>query len=169
MAEAVNQVTTYEALPEAAPQAVVVYCRAPRFQMAFDQFIEKELGLAKGQFIPLVIAGGAGVLAHPERLPKEFKFMRERFDLFRKNYPSIKRIVLINHEDCAYYRMLTEKIPGFLRPHADGQSHRSREDMELIAAVFHRLLSYLGVQIELYYARFADSDHTRVIFDHIPV
>ena len=49
----------YEAMPEVAPQAVVVYCSAPRFQVAFDQFIEKELGLAKGEFIPLVIAGGA--------------------------------------------------------------------------------------------------------------
>jgi len=169
MSEPIHPVITYEAMPEVAPQAVVVYCSAPRFQMAFDQFIERELHLAKGQFIPLVIAGGAGVLAHPERLPKEFKFMRERLELFRKNYPSVKRIVLINHEDCAYYRMLTERIPGFLRPGADGPSHRSREDMELIAAVFHRLLSHLGVEIELYYARFADEDHTKVIFDRIPI
>ena len=104
----------YEAMPEAAPQAVVVYCSAPRFQVAFDQFIEKELGLAKGEFIPLVIAGGAGVLAHPERLPKEFSFMRERFELFRKNYPSIKRIVLINHEDCAHQQNARGEDPGVL-------------------------------------------------------
>ena len=169
MPEPRENAIVYEAMPDAAPQAIVVYCSAPRFQMAFDQFIEKELGLAKGQFIPLVIAGGAGVLAHPERLPKEFKFMRDRFELFRKNYPSIRRIVLINHEDCAYYRMLTEKIPAFLRRHADSEHHAARDDLGPIAAIFTRLLTHLGVQVELYYARFADADHTQVTFDRVPI
>jgi hypothetical protein len=167
MPEQVETVNLYEAMPEAAPQAVVVYCSAPRFQAAFEQFIENELHLAKGEYIPLVIAGGAGVLAHPERLPKEFKFMRDRFELFRKTYPSIRRVVLINHEDCAYYRMLAEKIPGFLRDHGDGERHRSRTDLGSIAAIFTRLLSHLGVQVELYYARFADPEHTKVAFDHV--
>ena len=169
MPEPRENAIVYEAMPDAAPQAIVVYCSTPRFQMAFDQFIEKELGLAKGQFIPLVIAGGAGVLAHPERLPKEFKFMRDRFELFRKNYPSIRRIVLINHEDCAYYRMLTEKIPAFLRRHADSEHHAARDDLGPIAAIFTRLLAHLGVQVELYYARFADADHTQVTFDRVPI
>lgn len=169
MPEPVDTGNVYEAMPEAAPQAIVVYCSTPRLQVAFDQFIERELGLAKGQFIPLVVAGGAGVLAHPERLPKEFKFIRDRFELLRRNYTSIKRIVLINHEDCAYYKMLTERIPGFLQHHAGGANHRPREDMEPIGAIFHRLLAHLGVQIELYYARFADDDHTKVVFDRIPV
>ncbi|MBN1510062.1 MAG: hypothetical protein JW955_24665 [Sedimentisphaerales bacterium] len=169
MTEPVNPVTTYEAMPEAEPQAVVVYCSDPRFQTAFDQFIERQLGLRKGQFIPLVVAGGAGVLARPEQLPKEFKFMRERLDLFCGGHHSIHRVVLINHEDCAYYRMLARRLPGFLRPGADGQSHRPRADMKPIAAICDRLLSHLGVQIELYYARFTDSDHTRVTFDPIRV
>lgn len=167
--EATDGAHAYDAIPEVAPQAVVVYCSAPRFQTAFDQFIENELHLAKGEFIPLVIAGGAGVLAHPERLPKEFKFMRDRFELFRRNYPSIKRVVLINHEDCAYYRMLAEKLPAFLRAHVHGPDHRSRDDMELIGAVFTRLLTHLGLQVELYYARFADADHTKVTFERVPL
>jgi hypothetical protein len=169
MPESVDAAHVYDAMPEVTPQAVVVYCSAPRFQMAFDQFIENELHLAKGHFIPLVIAGGAGVLAHPERLPKEFKFMRDRFELFRRNYPSIRRIVLINHEDCAYYRMLAEKLPAFLRGHAHGPDHRPRDDMELIGAIFTRLLTHLGLQVELYYARFADADHTKVTFERVPL
>ena len=95
--------------------------------------------------------------------------MRERFELFRKNYPSIKRIVLINHEDCAYYRMLAEKIPAFLRDHGDGENHRPRGDMGLIGDIFHRLLAHLGLQVELYYARFADPSHTQIAFDRMPI
>jgi hypothetical protein len=167
MPEPVETANVYEARPEAAPQAIVVYCSAPRFQTAFDHFIEQELGLAKGEFIPFVIAGGAGVLAHPQRLPKEFKFMRDRFELLRRTYPSVQRIVLINHEDCAYYRMLGEKLHDVLPPHADGRSTWPREDMALIGDIFTRLLAHLGVPAELYYARFADEDHTKVAFERM--
>ena len=57
----------------AAPSAVVIYCSDPRFQTAFDNFIANDLHLAKGDFVPIVIAGGGGALARPHALPKEFK------------------------------------------------------------------------------------------------
>jgi hypothetical protein len=159
----------YEAMPQAHPEAVVVYCGDPRFQTAFEPFIERELGLRKGHFIPLVVGGGAGVLANPERLPKEFKFMKDRFELIHKYFPSIKRVVLINHEDCIYYRMLAEKIPGFLTDCASNLRNRPGEDMDLIERVFTRLLSHLGLRIELYYAKFAGGDHSKVAFDRVRV
>jgi len=167
MPEPAQTKNVYEATPQARPQAIIVYCSDPRFQTAFEQFIAKDLGLAKGQFIPLVVAGGAGVLAHPESLPKEFKFMRDRFELFRKHYASIKRIVLINHEDCAYYKSLTGRISGLLGRHAEDPTERSREDMELIARIFERLLSHLGLEVELYYAHFVDGDQSKVTFDRM--
>ncbi len=167
VSEPVQEKNVYEALPEARPQAIVVYCSDPRFQTAFEQFIEKDLGLAKGQFIPLVIAGGAGVLAHPESLPKEFKFMRDRFELFRRNHDSVRRIVLINHEDCAYYKSLAGRISGFLGRQEESVTHRSREDMALIARIFDRLLSHLGFEVELYYAHFVDGDQSKVAFDRM--
>jgi hypothetical protein len=158
----------YEAVPQADPEAIVVYCSDPRFQTAFEPFLETELGLRKGQFVPFVIAGGAGVLANPERLPKEFKFMKDRFVLFRHHFPSLRRVVLINHEDCAYYKMLGDKIPGLRLEQAGGLAHQPRADLEPIAAVFHRLLSHLGLGVELYYARFADGDHCQVVFERLP-
>jgi hypothetical protein len=159
----------YEAMPHAYPEAVVVYCGDPRFQTAFEAFTEKELGLHKGQFIPLVVGGGAGTLANPERLPKEFKFMKDRFELVHRYFPSVKRAVLINHEDCIYYRMLAEKIPGFLTDDASKLRHRPGEDMNLIAEVFNRLLPHLGMKAELYYGKFTDADHSQVAFDHVSV
>jgi len=169
MSEPEGNTNVYEAMPEAHPEAVVVYCGDPRFQTAFELFTERELGLQKGQFIPLVIGGGAGVLANPERLPKEFKFMKDRFELIHRYFPSIKRVVLINHEDCMYYRMLAEKIPGFLTDHMSRLRHRPGEDMDLIARIFNRLLSHLGLKAELYYARFTDADHSKIAFDRVLV
>jgi len=169
MSESGGNANVYEALPQARPEAVVVYCGDPRLQTAFELFIEKELGLRKGQFIPLVVGGGAGVLANPERLPKEFKFMKDRFELIHRHFPSVKRAVLINHEDCVYYRTLAEKIPGFRTDQASELRHRPGADMDRIAAVFNRRLSHFGLKAELYYGKFADADHSKMAFDRVLV
>ncbi len=167
MSESGGSTNVYEAMPMVRPEAVVVYCGDPRLQTAFVPFIENELGLPKGQYIPVVVGGGAGVLANPERLPKEFKFMKDRFELIHRAFPSVQRAVLINHEDCIYYRMLAEKIPGFLPDPASKLRDRPGEDLGLIAGVFDRLLSYLGLRPELYYGRFVDGDDSKMTFERV--
>ena len=164
MSESGGSTNAYEAMPQVHPEAVVVYCGDPRLQTAFVPFVENGLGLAKGQYIPVVVGGGAGVLANPERLPKEFKFMKDRFTLIRRAFPSVQRAVLINHEDCIYYRLLAEKIPGFLMGDAAKLRDRPGADLNLIAGVFDRLLSHFGFKPEFYYAKFATADHSKVMF-----
>jgi hypothetical protein len=154
---------TYAAVQNPQPEAVVVYCSDPRFQPAFEQFIARELGLGKGQYIPLVIGGGAGVLAHPEKLPKDFKFVKDRIEFLREHYSSIKRIILINHEDCMYYRQVAEKLLRFL-PHL-GLS--PEHDMAAVQAVFRSVLAHLNLSVELYYAQFADDAKSKVTFRRV--
>jgi hypothetical protein len=169
MSELEGPMNVYEAMPEARPEAIVVCCSDPRFQAAFEAFLGSELGLTKGRFIPLVIAGGAGVLARPERLPKEFKFVKDRFELCHQYFPSLHRVVLINHEDCVYYRWLSGKLAGLLLDRAQGLCTQPCQDLELIARVFDRLLSHLGLSLELYYARFTDDSHAKVVFERVLV
>ena len=156
----------YNAVQNPTPEAIVVYCGDPRFQEAFDGFIAKELKLPKGKFIPLVVGGGAGVLAHPERLPKEFKFMKERLELYSQYFHSIRRIILINHEDCKYYNSLKERVLGLVGAHSGLVDH-AREDLPMVADVFRRLLAHLRLPIELHYASFADPQHTKIVFDQV--
>jgi len=158
----------YEVIPRVSPEAIVVYCCDPRFQTAFGPFVESELGLKKGQYVPLVVAGGAGVLANPDRLPNEFEFLKNRFELFHEHFASIRRLVLINHEDCAYYKTLAGKIPA-LEEYAAEPCHWPREDLTRIAQTFDRLLSHLGWGVELYYAGFTNGDRSQVAFDRIRV
>jgi len=146
----------------------VVYCSDPRFQAAFDQFIANELHLAKGSFIPIVIAGGGGVFARPHELPKEFKFMKERLELAREYFPSIRRVILINHEDCGYYGFLKSKVLGLLGARL-AAAIGPREDLPTVAKVFEHLLSQLGLSVELYYAKFTDESRTKVVFEKITV
>jgi hypothetical protein len=165
MSESGGNTNVYEALPHVHPEAAVVYCGDPRLQTAFVPFIENELGLAKGQYIPTVVGGGAGALAYPQTLPKEFKFMKDRLELIHRAFPSVHRAVLINHEDCIYYRLLAEKIPGFLTGPTSELRDRPGVDMDRIAAVCDRLLSHLGLKAEFYYGKFTEADRSEMTFE----
>ena len=50
----------YRAVKDAKPSAIVICCSDPRFQPAFHEFVEHELGLGDGMTIPIVVGGGAG-------------------------------------------------------------------------------------------------------------
>jgi hypothetical protein len=162
-----GEARVYDAVQNPKPEAVVVYCGDPRFQTAFEGFIANELKLAKGQYIPLVVGGGAGVLAHPERLPKEFKFMKERLEMYQQLFHSIRRIILINHEDCKYYSFLGERVLGAVGSRLTWLADHAREDLPVVADVFKRLLAHLHLPIELHYASFADPEHTKIVFDQV--
>jgi len=86
----------------------------------------------KGQFMPLTIGGGAACWA-TRQLPKEFKFLKERFELYREVFPSLRRVVLINHEDCRYYEFLKSKLFGFL-----GRASLSHPNMLATTCVWSR-------------------------------
>jgi hypothetical protein len=157
----------YAAPQHPKPDAVVVYCSDPRFQQAFEEFLENELALTKGDYIPLVIGGGAGVLGHPEILPKEFKFLKDRLEAYRDIFPTARRIILINHEDCRYYAALKQKTLPFLGSRLAPSPEHAREDLSLVARTFQLFLSHLGYTIEFYYAKFADPEHTQIEIERV--
>jgi hypothetical protein len=153
-------------LIESDPTAIVIHCSDPRFQKAFKEFINNELGLKDGDYIPLVISGGAGSLSEPLKLPKEFKFMKERIEYFVKRFDSIKRIVLINHEDCKYYESMKNYLGNSFLNRVANLIERQKVDLKSVAK---NLLSFFGsrIQGELYYAHFADEKKQSVTFEKI--
>lgn len=157
----------YPAVQSPKPEAVVVYCSDPRFQIAFEQFVTTELNLPRGSHVPIVIGGGAGVLGRPEQLPKEFKFLKDRFEFFRERFPSIRRVVLINHQDCLYYENLKAKVLSLLGARLARGQEFAREDLALIARVCDRLLAHLGWTVDLYYAKFADAERSKILFEKL--
>jgi len=159
----------YRAVPDAKPTAIVIYCSDPRFQTAFHEFVEHELGLGEGMTIPIVVGGGAGVLGHPEQLPKEFKFLRERLEQYKDIFPTVRRIVLINHEDCRYYETLKSRVLSLLGSRFNLARHFEREDLSLVSGAFRHFLSHLGYTIDFYYARFADPGHTKIEIEKVAV
>ncbi len=157
----------YPVVPDPKPGAIVIHCSDPRFQAAFEEFLEHELGLVKGQYIPIVVGGGAGVLGHPEQLPKEFKFLKERLEHYRQIFPTARRIILINHEGCRYYENLKTRTLGALGSRFAFPPNHAREDLSLVARAFRQLLSHLGYSVEFYYAKFADEQRAHIEIEKV--
>ncbi len=157
--------STYD-LMDTRPTAIVVHCSDPRFQKAFSDFIRNELQLHEGEYIPLVISGGVAPLAEPLRLPKEFKFMKERIQAFLERYHSITRIVLINHEDCRHYDSLKQILGNLFLRHLPGMSERQKKDLQTVALALTRLAAP-GVHIELYFAHIIDGAQPHVTFERV--
>jgi len=153
-------------LIEAAPEAIVVHCSDPRFQRAFAEFIRDELKLQDGSFIPLVISGGVGSLAEPLKLPKEFRFMKERLRMFLERFESIHRLILINHEDCRHYEWLNNYIGRLFLQRFHNLAERQQADLKKAARLVVGLTS-LKLDLELYYARFADTRKSKVVFEKV--
>jgi len=165
MSEQQTQPITYE-IVDVQPEAIVVHCSDPRFQTAFQEFIRNELKLGEGTYIPMVISGGVGSLSEPLKLPKEFKFIKERIELFLNRFDSIHRIVLINHEDCRHYEVLRDYVGNLFLRHVPTLQERQRKDLASVAKTLLGLFKP-NLGIDLYYTRFLEGDHRRIMFEEI--
>jgi len=153
-------------LADAQPTAIVVYCCDNRFQRAFREFVATELHLAEGEYIPMVLSGGVASLSEPMRLPKEFKYVRDRVEFFLSRFTTVRRIVLINHEDCRHYEALKSSLgPGFLR-HVSHISERQTKDLAEAAKALVAL-GAPGLHADLYYARIVRNGPATVRFEKV--
>ena len=84
-------------------ETLVIYCADPRFRLAFQEFIGKELGI--GHHTLLSLAGGVGpfVLFKPESV--QAVQMVDQLRLFISN-SGIKQVLVLSHSDCKWYAKL---------------------------------------------------------------
>lgn len=155
-------------LVEAQPRAIVVHCSDPRFQLAFKEFIREELHLLEGEYIPLVVSGGVASLSEPLKLPKEFKFMKERIELFLERFDSINRVVLINHEDCRHYEALKALLGNVFLHRVSHMNERQLRDLRSVAKAIMGFVRP-DLQVELYYAKFTESQPRGIEFQRLSV
>lgn len=154
---------TYPALPTAAPKALVFWCGDPRIQEAVNHFLHDELGLQYGEYVPITVLGGIASFSEQLSLPKDFKYMKETAEFCLEHFGSLKQIILINHEDCAKYKALRERIGPLFR----GFRNLPERQIGDLLAVERILvsLSHHPIGIERYYGRYADSERTQFVFD----
>lgn len=132
--------TTYP-LDTAAPEALVIHCGDSRFQTAFRRFISGELGITK--YTPIIIGGGIHALGMQVFLPKNFKILWEQIK-FNIKTERPKQIIIINHEDCAWY----DRMRGY---HFDLNSI-TKGKLDLQKAAMTILKDFSGVRVRTFWA-----------------
>jgi hypothetical protein len=124
------------------PQAVVIHCGDPRFQRAFRGFIEEDLGIRS--YVPIIVLGGVHAFGFKELRPKQYKVLFEQIKYLIKE-KDIKRVVIINHEDCEWYGRFSSWIMKRV-PLPKKQVDDLRSAAE---GLFEH---FLNIDIETYYA-----------------
>ena len=128
----------------AEPEALVIHCGDPRFSFAFRNFIAEKLGLAEGRFILIEIAGGPAALAHSRDKMGDYDFLTRQIKFFHGHFPTIKKDIIMGHQDCGYYTTIENN------PAVDEQE---KKDLSKAVKTIHTIVH---IPAEAYYAKFVD-------------
>jgi hypothetical protein len=139
-----NEITVYESplrFDENRIRAAAVYCSDGRFGEHVDDFLKNALKLPR--YDRLAVPGGAGCLAgHLFAYREEWALIEQLQFLIRAH--AIERLVLIAHQDCAFYaeQLRVSSLP---------LETRQREDLQTAAA---RIRSFAPIlRLDLFFAR----------------
>jgi hypothetical protein len=122
-------------------RAAAVYCSDGRFGEHFDDFLHNSLKLPR--YDRLAAPGGAACLAGHFLAFREEEGMAEQLRFLVKVH-GIQRVVLIAHQDCAFYTERLHVSP----PQIETQQ---REDMQAAVQRIGSLAS--GLQVDAFFAR----------------
>jgi len=134
-------------------EVLVVHCSDHRIQPGIREFLDRGLGLGENYDL-LVIPGGPQCLTLVEYLPK-FAWASGRWFRFLVENHELKRLILIAHQDCGWYKSLPLHLHSSPEP-------RDRQEQDLRRARHWLIQEFPSLQIELYYAGWDASDKVTV-------
>src|SRR5437879_9826167 len=111
-------------IPQRKADALMVRCSDHRLANACETFVENTLKIINYDL--LVVPGGPQFLCALEYLPK-FHWAGRRWMRFLVDAHEVKRVVLITHQDCGWYRHL----------HGAHEDHGERQKADLHRAAHH--------------------------------
>jgi hypothetical protein len=132
---------------------LAIHCGDYRFQEAFHEFLNSSLKL-DGNYDLMVIPGGPLSLTLFEYLPK-FQWASWKWLRFFAEQHKIQRLILIQHQDCAFYRTMPLHLHSSPEPR-----QRQEQDLRRVKEAMKRDLPRLAV--EAYYAGWDAADRVMV-------
>ncbi len=139
--------------PSEQPDALVVHCSDPRFQKHFGEFLRSRLGLETYGLI--AVPGGAHFLTMLDYLPK-FSWVGWRWVKFLVDFSRPRRLVLIAHDDCRWY-----KDTRFWQ-HGDDWKGAALADLGKVRDGFRERFG--AITVEAYFARLEGEE---VVFEPV--
>ncbi len=106
-------------------EVLVIHCGDYRFQGAFHEFLNQTLNL-KGNYDLMVIPGGPVSLALSEPEPQFSSSSWKWFRFFVERH-GIRRLILIQHQDCAWYKTMPLHLHASARNCASDRNKTSGE------------------------------------------
>jgi len=131
-------------------EVLAIHCGDYRFQGAFHEFLNEALGLGKNYDL-MVIPGGPLSLALLGYRP-QYSWSAWKWFRFFIEMHGVKRLILIQHQDCAWYRTM----PAHLH---DSPELRARQEQDLGRIVNMLEKEFPKLAVELYYAEWDDAGH----------
>lgn len=129
-------------------RAAAVTCSDGRWGRQLDDFIER--GLSLPRYDRVAVPGGAGCLAGHLATWKEESALEHQLALLVEVH-GLVRVVLIAHQDCAFYSVR-------LRLAGADLERQQRQDLDVAAHRVKRL--HAGIQVESWFARRKDAHVT---------
>jgi hypothetical protein len=122
-------------------RAAAVYCSDGRYGEQFDDFLHNALGLPR--YDRLAIAGGPGCFAGHFMAFREAEGAAEHLRFLARVH-ELERVVLIQHEGCAFYREVLNARPA---------EELRMQTEDLAKAAFRVRQLAWGVDVEAYLCR----------------
>ena len=148
-----SEIFRTSATPVGAAEALVVHCSSARFQQPLRAFLVDGLRLRK--YSLLAVPGGVQALTLLDYLPK-FSWAGWRWAKFLVDLEKPPRVILIGHEECAWYRDL--------RFWARTRSTREAIVADLRQVAHEAAERFPGARIETYYA---STSAGQVLFENV--
>lgn len=140
-------------LNRAHADVLVVHCSDHRFQAGFYEFLNLVLNLNENYDL-LVLPGGPQCLTLVEYLPK-LSWALTKWVRFLIEAHELKRMILITHQDCGWYKSL----PSHLFDSSDPRKHQE-EDLRRVQRAMAK--EFPDVRVDLYFAGWDSADRVTV-------
>lgn len=133
--------------------ALVIHCGDFRFQVALHEFLNRTLNLPSYDL--MVVPGGPLSLALADSFPKyqwaSWQWLRFFVELHR-----LTRLILIQHQDCGFYKSMAEHLNFPI------ESLRDRQEQDLLRVRESMSRESPHLAVDLYYAGWDSSDNVIV-------
>ena len=160
--EELEMLAVYGALQNPQPKAICIECIDLRFAQGFEHFREEMLEVSRHEDIVMRLAGSLTPLAYPNEMPSRCKYLKKQLVFKCKKFPSIERIIVIAHKNCAYY----DTVPSVQNHRCNDEYGIERGDLPLIGSFLE--IVFPGKSIELYHADLIDGGRL-VAFNQVPL